>query len=754
MANKAVKLFWNSNTQRGQVSIFLVLIFQVLFLFFAMVINVGMLVHHKINLQNSVDLGAYYGAMKQAEILNAIAHMNYQIRQSWKLLNFRYHILATMGYDGHPALHPALNQDGVNPATSDLFCMTFDELFCNKPIFIQQNGACVNQSQQATDNFCRNVASWSFQSVEVPDNTDLFGIDSGVIAVAQKVKAAQNALFQAQGTQNFELLSRFVMSFRADSRNRRRIIQVLANQLSESENSFKELDGSSAVVDGVQNTVTKNLSEQNKIPKMDFYNSMGSQLCGQQQGSNKLPKWLHEIVVAPLYYYFDSEVTDSGKQSTLSAPVFNLTQLPSEIQKIGDRNVNDPGYTLYKVFEVQSAPTKDLLPDKNLDDFADVVGVEKNPWCLAYFGVHASTTPRLPFMPASISITLEAEGYAKAFGGKIGPWYRSEWTAGDSKSSGGHLVDEALPFPPEQYMAMTSNQNTLREKTVPNYSRYPGDKDGLRTDLVKQIYGKTLWNLRSGIPNGGVFNTFNLYPIYASNNAQSQYSAYSVPNHDLMLNSDPSKNDYFLPKTLDILANPIGVDGQKLRNFELMAVAPDLFDITYYSIEPNFASLYLPKLNKNRTISQMNPRGDLGYREVDNQNVGAQNIIDQMKLVGQNPYNIDYSGSGIYFTVFKDNYNDSQDPIWGRVLTNWTEKSLLDYSLSASGALSYFGKCLAPVPDDMQAADKNPTQGECVQGGRTGYSVKLVSKKYLNADLKLGGSSTVGKILNPPPPNF
>ena len=54
--------------QKGQMSIFIVLIFQVLFVFFAMTINIGLVVHDKINLQNSVDLAAYYAATKQAEI--------------------------------------------------------------------------------------------------------------------------------------------------------------------------------------------------------------------------------------------------------------------------------------------------------------------------------------------------------------------------------------------------------------------------------------------------------------------------------------------------------------------------------------------------------------------------------------------------------------------------------------------------------------------------------------------------------------
>jgi hypothetical protein len=62
-----------------------------------------------------------------------------------------------------------------------------------------------------------------------------------------------------------------------------------------------------------------------------------------------------------------------------------------------------------------------------------------------------------------------------------------------------------------------------------------------------------------------------------------------------------------------------------------------------------------------------------------------------------------------------------------------------------------FGKCLkAPVKNGN---DSVPTSGDCVVGGRTGYSVKMVSSEYLNSgDLDLGGENTgPGKIINPPP---
>ncbi len=98
-STKASKKFVLSRkNQKGQVAIFVALIFQIVFVFFALLINVGFLVHHKINLQQSTDLAAYYGAMKQAEMLNAVSHINFQIRQNWKLLTWRYRVLGTFGF--------------------------------------------------------------------------------------------------------------------------------------------------------------------------------------------------------------------------------------------------------------------------------------------------------------------------------------------------------------------------------------------------------------------------------------------------------------------------------------------------------------------------------------------------------------------------------------------------------------------------------------------------------------------------------
>ena len=64
---------------RGQVAIFALLMFSMIFMFFGMAINIGMLVHHKINLQNAADLAALSAAAEQARILNMIGWEKYQL---------------------------------------------------------------------------------------------------------------------------------------------------------------------------------------------------------------------------------------------------------------------------------------------------------------------------------------------------------------------------------------------------------------------------------------------------------------------------------------------------------------------------------------------------------------------------------------------------------------------------------------------------------------------------------------------------
>ncbi len=77
----------------GQISIVAAtLMATTFFLFFAFVVNTGMLVHAKINLQNAADMAAYAGAATQARQLEKIGILNYEMRRQYKRFLFRYYV--------------------------------------------------------------------------------------------------------------------------------------------------------------------------------------------------------------------------------------------------------------------------------------------------------------------------------------------------------------------------------------------------------------------------------------------------------------------------------------------------------------------------------------------------------------------------------------------------------------------------------------------------------------------------------------
>jgi hypothetical protein len=69
--------------ESGQTTIFVMASFLTLFLFFALVANVGQAVNRRVMLQMAADAGAFTGASAQASGLNMISYYNGLIKKSW-----------------------------------------------------------------------------------------------------------------------------------------------------------------------------------------------------------------------------------------------------------------------------------------------------------------------------------------------------------------------------------------------------------------------------------------------------------------------------------------------------------------------------------------------------------------------------------------------------------------------------------------------------------------------------------------------
>lgn len=633
--------------QRGQMTIFIALIFQVLFVFFAMIINVGMIVHDKINLQNSVDLAAYYGAQRQAEILNAIAHQNYQIRQANKLLAWRIRVLGDLGNKEHPFQ----KQAGYPSDTS---------------IFSQQGripSVCINHDFWGTQqNVCGDAR---INIPAIPEVKVIAGfLPWNILTNRIVANLAQNALADCNATtpMNEQIASKWLLGYRAQVARAKETIRTYASNLSQSQENFLDIRGDSTAM-GVLKTLSNNLTRANneslEKDNFHFFNSLG--------GAD-YKKWLNEVLIYPAIFY--TKLQQQGGPCT-GVPILATSS-----------EGRHPD--LFREPEASSL-------------YHSSFGFEKNPWMMAYVGVYAETKPHKPYLPFGKEIVLRARAYAKPFGGRIGPWYFSKWQSGSNKSTGtsNDKVDLLAPAPLDEDTSSLSPAQI--QESIPNYSRYPGDTLGLESAAALALFRDKMKSLK---------------PLLAT--------AYSgVPQGDDGLAFPDPRNPGSPMSQLSL-----GYRGPWIRDFEAAAVAPDLFDITYYSIDLDAYRDYTMW-----GIGKIFPQDKIPY---DFGSVPQKiiNVQKQIEIANQlkNPFS-----SGSYYLVTSPEH----------LLTAWAPAGAYQYSFP-----DVFGQCAKFVEDPNLPA----VPGRCAQGGRVGYSVKIVSKEYLTSqELMLGGEGIKGSILNPPP---
>jgi hypothetical protein len=78
---------------KGQLTIFLGITLLVVMSLLAFIVNVGLFVKAKINLQNAVDAAAWSGAAVQARQLSTLAYLNWELRNVYKEWMFKYYVL-------------------------------------------------------------------------------------------------------------------------------------------------------------------------------------------------------------------------------------------------------------------------------------------------------------------------------------------------------------------------------------------------------------------------------------------------------------------------------------------------------------------------------------------------------------------------------------------------------------------------------------------------------------------------------------
>ena len=689
----------------GQLSIFAILIFQVLFIFFAMSLNIALVVHDKINLQNSVDLAAYYGAMKQAEMMNAIAHINYQIRQSWKLLTWRYRVLGSMGitdaYWKPPRFHAEdRDKEHILPTYNNL-SLPGPFFFCVGHHFWGgfEGSLSSHQVTSSSDMLCQRMG-YTTPAITVPSVTGTVG---GMLATLTGIKNMGIAINAALDNQckfysyNSWLLG--IMSFihfRKDQAARKYMIKKLAETMAGEGRSHPhgtDLNGDS-IADGVIKTFKKNLSYINKAA----FNNDPNQLKQFNSLQNANPqKWLTDQHFLTSMFYSNFTGNDEGNCGR------TLDYINKEPQVVRGQ----PQTTaLLDEINIQAA-WPDQCDQQTCNPSA---GLKKKETFIVFYSVKAELDYKSQiFLPFSRDIKLKAKAFAKPFGGRIGP---------------DKLADPRLPY------FNNSNPDAIEEPTTPfefdkkytpNYSRYPGDPWGLRSKYVHHYW------------------TRHIRDAPKSKKDIKSYLKIEYP-HD----NDPLARRH-MPPGLNLLA----------RKWELAAVAPDLFDVTYFTILPYYTHTYFPKIIKLLGTGANYIRGDFGVYKAGSDYDKFKKTATLLEQVG---YGSDRN-KNIWTDINSSSSSSSSPPPpplrtpffykvknLAHLLTGWNPPKQKygfmggDNDYEALTDKTNFAECSVWVhsdPPDIDPNDPSTAKGKiangCIYGGRTGYSVKMVSEDFLRS---------------------
>ena len=655
----------------GQLSIFAILMFQMLFILFAMSLNVALVVHDKINLQNSADLAAYYGAMKQAEMMNAIAHINYQIRQSWKLFVWRYRVLGNIGvaqvqapYRRASPMSGARGQDRkVRPFPPDPYGREGPYFFCVGHqwwgVFDNNSPNGISMPAGNTDKLCLNIGfsvGNRINPISIPDVRGVLGsfanLMLGTRAVSIRINATVSKRCSLYGYNSWLLGVFSVIYFRRDQSVRKYMIKKLAETIQ----AGKDLDGGS-IDEGVENTFKKNLNFINKqnaqgvpLKKWNSLNRPGVQVN----------QWLtdahHKVDTDVLYAKLDGHIGSirgcNKRIEYLQHPPTNSDLFITPARK--DELVKEIHYSGY------DWPIN--CTENQCDSSA---GISKNPEFYVFYAVEAELDYKNQiFLPGGRNLKLKAQAFAKPFGGRIGPPENADSILGD---------DYELRWAP---------------KPLPNYSRYPGDNIGLRSD-----YTQHQWRFIQGVDK--------------MQKNVLHYMKREKPN-------DP-----------DPLMRTIYGSSGEGRKWEMRAIAPDLFDVSYFTILPYYQHTYFKKVKARVGIGNR-ARGDLGYVGADT-HFQSQSILNQINRPSSPVPQL--RNLNLFYKI-KNEGNRLNEP--ALLLTGWNPPmyKYFDVNIYGTNRPTNFGKCYKWANSSI-SQPKGKIANGCVYGGRSGYSVKMISKNYI-----------------------
>lgn len=447
--------------EAGQLSIFLGMVILVITTFIAFVINVGLFVKAKINLQNAVDAGAYAGAAVQARQLTNIGYLNWEMRNTYKEWLFKYYVFGNIGLD---AIEKANDSGAREPST------------CNGSILLNNQGMNF-RLRQFKGSDCRYHDPDVFDHYNVPSICIHFGSNNNICElVTQPGLPRFNTVgLPSISEQHESFLNSIVATKSQDCSDRTNINMAVAMLWTYGTGSSTLFGGDipipeiaadriGAWVQSVELSLRmRNLEQIVNTPPQDFIcysENGGADNCTNTitqitQDTNPLP-FLERTSKAFWSAFRNlSGGSKKGTDPTDFATSFRLKEIPPEpvtveAESLSGLLINPRGASLTKYYldlkampinyalfytsfytysaefrassgipaEASCGGTKTALPVPGY-----ILGFVKNPSVPTYYAVEGQADFVGLFYPFSDrnGITLKTYAAAKPFGGRIGP---------------------------------------------------------------------------------------------------------------------------------------------------------------------------------------------------------------------------------------------------------------------------------------------------------------------------------------------
>lgn len=566
---------------KGQMTIFFATSVLVLITFIAFIVNIGIFVKAKINLQNAVDAAAYAGASVQARQLSNIAYLNWEMRNVYKEWMFKTYVLGNLSLPqvAGPSSDPVdfrmepfstgagTVMDGYNvPSVCLDFSQSGNVSVCRKALvpglprfpstefigmqetldtFVDALGEekADNCAQRSSINFLTNFI-WAYNVPNVGENDT-----SDLAAEAPEVASDRPGAFPAA----FNLALRI------------RNLEAQVNQAPYSGVCIGESPDCSQKINEIVTGNQFSPADERiyKAFQSGWRNLGGTDCDGEGADELKCSFTLSEI--APRVpdlgsaYTLSNLLIPSSKPNARNKHYLDLKLMPVNLATFytmlapvtTTNGIKVQGSGIEAEAAAECVATKVGLPVPGYP-----MGFVKNPEVLTYYAVKGESQFVGLFNPfASEAIKLTAYAAAKPFGGRIGPMIFK------TASNSSYITPRTQPFKSSPYISAFVNTNPVDRFGVPSSTSTPEYKEGMPIPGNYQGMDGDFWLKNTNAAIGGWIEGAEIH--------------YAIPNmpYDYPGGNPQSAAAYFAPDAVqNILPIPAGSSpdtGAGLYNSEL-----------------------------------------------------------------------------------------------------------------------------------------------------------------------------------------